>query len=342
MTLLRLAQSASCGIDALSSTFSRIFDRFHGASRERLSTQPKALMPSASASEERAMACRRIAPQGLFVIGAARTGTTILQNTLNDADDIFLFGEPRFHQDPGSPDFAVRYNSMHRSWGNQENKSSHCPSLFETDAVWWTYLARLADLYRYVGSKIVINPQHAVEESQQLFDFHCRHFYPAQYIFTFRNPLDVLMSTRGLAQLSGDRVATHREVLQGFFTVVQLFFRALCNLPHVHVVFHEAVQPEVFHALEKSLGISLNRAMGYYDRGKVRHYELEGIPEAHRVLTAEAMTLYADFQREALAGFDLTQIEQNDGHLDPVHFTSLGRLSWRVTRFLVGLADHQD
>jgi hypothetical protein len=288
------------------------------------------------------VACQRIANQALFVIGAARTGTTILQNALNDADDIFLLGEPRFHQNAGNPDFAELYNGMHHAWGNQETKSTHCPRLFEADASWWTYLARLSELYRHVGSKIVINPPQAIDEARQLFDFHCRHFYPAQYIFTFRNPLDVLMSTRGLAQLNGGRVATHREVLQGFFTVVQLFVRALRNLPHVHAVFHEAVQPEVFRALEKSLGVSLTRAMDYYDHRKVRHYDLDGIPEAHRALVAEAMALYADFQREALAGFDLTQIEQNDGHLDPVHFTPLGRLSWRITRFQDRLANQSD
>jgi hypothetical protein len=124
--------------------------------------------------------------------------------------------------------------------------------------------------------------------------------------------------------------------------VVQLFFRALRNLPHVHVVFHETVDAETFHALERSLNVPLSHAMDYYDRSKVRHYELDRIPEARRALTAEAMTLYTDFQREAQAGFDLTQIEQNNSHLDPVHFTSLGRLSWRVTRFFDGLAVHED
>lgn len=286
-------------------------------------------------------ACQHIAAQGLFVIGAARTGTTILQNALNDADDIFLFGEPRFHLDPGSADFAARYNGMHRAWGNQENKSSHCPSLFETDTSWWAYLARLAELYRHVGSKIVINPEHAVEECRQLFDFHCRHFYASHYIFTFRNPLDALMSTRGLAQLNGGRVATCKEVLQGFFSVMQLYFRALRNLPHVHVVFHEAISAHVFTALEESLDMSPTRVMSYYDHAKIRHYELSNVPQAHQSLTAEAMALYADFQHEALVGFDLVQIEQNDGHLDPTHFTALGRLSWRVTRFLDKLAHHE-
>jgi hypothetical protein len=304
-------------------------------------TEPLPLPSSAEQAAAPPLAtCRNIEPQGLFVIGAARTGTTILQNALNDSDDIFLFGEPSFHKDSDSGDFATRYNGMHRAWGNQENKSSYCPRLFESDANWPTYLARLADLYRYVGSKVVINPAHAEEEARLIFDFHCRHFYASHYIFTFRNPLDVLMSTRGLAQLNGGTVATFAQVLKGYFVVIQLFIRMLRNLQHVHVVFHEAVDAEVFRTLEKSLGIPLAHANEYYDRGKVRHYELTAVPEAYRALTAEAIAHYEDFKRDALAGFDLVQIEQNDGHLDPGHFTSLGRLSWRITRFLDTIDHH--
>jgi hypothetical protein len=322
----------------------RIFEAFRNAAnrREPATVDPGTTPCDGAKHEPPSTLPAGIAAQGLFIIGAARTGTTILQNALNDSADIFLFGEPRFHRDPGSADFAERYNGMHRTWGNQENKSSHCPALFEEDAPWWRYLERLAGLYGHVGSKIVINPTDAMDESRQLFDFQCRHFYMAHYIFTFRNPLDVLMSTRGLAQLNGGRVASHVEVLRGFFSVVQLYFRALRNLPHVHAIFHESIDAGVFDALQNALAVPLTRAMDYYDGDKVRHYTLEQIPMAHRALTAEAMALYEDFRREALAGFRLLQIEQNDSHLDPVHFTALGRLSWRVTRFLDALVDRDD
>jgi len=278
--------------------------------------------------------CRRIESQGLFVIGAARTGTTILQNALNDSHAIFLFGEPAFHNEGDSEDFAARYNAMHRSWGNQENKSSYCPPLFEEDASWYAYLARLAQTYRYVGSKIVINPLEAEDRASELFDFHCRHFYASRYLFTFRNPLDVLMSTRGLAELNGGTVSTYAEVIKGYFLVVQLFFRALRNLPHVEVVFHEAVEPATFRKLESWLATPLPHAGDYYSGSKVRHYELTAVPEPHRPLVAEAVDLYDKLKRETLAGFELIQIEQNSGHFDQNHFTVLGQLSRDVSNFL--------
>ena len=278
--------------------------------------------------------CQRIESQGLFVIGAARTGTTILQNALNDSRDIFLFGEPAFHHDDGNGDFATRYNAMHRSWCNQENKSSYCPPLFGEDASWYTYLERLAETYRYVGSKVVINPLLADDQASQLFDFHCRYFYSSHYLFTFRNPLDALMSTRGLAELNGGKLATFAEVLKSYFVVVQLFFRALRNLPHVEVVFHEAIDADTFRKLEGWLGLPLQRAMDYYCNGKVRHYELTAIPDADRSVVAEAIDLYEKFKHETLAGFDLIQIEQNSGHFEQNHYTALGQLSKAVSKFI--------
>lgn len=318
------------------STIDRLLDRLFDSRRRRAAG---AIAPP---DEHEEIVSDSVSAQGLFVVGAARSGTTILQNALNDSDEIFLFGEPRLHLDPGSRDFAARYNGMQRAWANQPNKSSHCPGLYETDAAWWEYLARLAQLYRYVGAKIVINPERATEESRQIFDFQCRHFYRSHYVFAFRNPLDVLMSTRGLAQLNGGHVASHVEVLRGFVSVLQLFVLALRNLPHVHAVFHESVDADAFAALGQSLGVRLSRAMAYYDRSKVRRYQLDAIPEAHRALVGEAMALYSDFRQQAVAGFELIQIEQNDGHLDPLHFTGLGRLSWRMTRFIDSLASHQD
>ena len=201
--------------------------------------------------------------RGLFVIGAARSGTTVFQNALNSSPEIFLLGEPALQDDPGTPDFAARYNAMHRSWGNQENKSSFCPPLFDQDAPWHHYLARLARHYRYVGSKIVVNPHEAARTCQQLFEFHCRHFYRSHYVFTFRNPIDVLMSTRGLAELNGDEAAGYDTVLKSFLQVMALYIRFLRNLPSVRAVFHEDLGEAVLRDTGAWLGVDLGEAAGY-------------------------------------------------------------------------------
>lgn len=124
------------------------------------------------------------------------------------------------------------------------------------------------------------------------------------------------------------------KLLKGYFVVVQLFFRALRNLPHVEVIFHEVVEPSTFRKLENWLATPLLRAGDYSSSSKVRHYELTAVPGPHRPLVAEAVDLYDKLKRETLAGFELTQIEQNSGHFDQNHFTAPGRLSPDVSTFL--------
>jgi hypothetical protein len=281
---------------------------------------------------------RALDTQGLFVLGAARSGTTVLQNALNDSRDIFLFGEPAFHDDPGSADFAARYNSRHRAWGNQETKSSFCPAFFDGDASWCDYVRHLATLYRYVGSKIVINPDKAQETCQRVFDFHCRYFYRAHYIFTFRNPINVLMSTRGLAELSGYAPESYEKVLSSFVQVMALYIRMLRNLPSVHAVFHENADETLFRDLGLKLRVDLAHAASYYDSKRVRHYSLDDIPEPSRESATTVVELYENLRQHALAGFGLVQLDQNSGHFDISHYTPLGALQRRVDQVLAQLA----
>jgi Sulfotransferase family len=311
----------------------RLLERLRGLplSAKAVAHEPSRDLRTANAS---LVELGAIGTQGLFVIGAARSGTTVMQNALNDSREVFLFGEPAFHEDPGAPDFATRYNGQHRAWGNQENKSSFCPRLFEDDAPWFVYLQHMATMYRYVGSKLVINPDGAEAACQAVFDFHCRYFYRAHYVFTFRNPIDVLMSTRGLAELNGDTAADHAVVLRSFVQVVGLYIRMLRNLPAVSAVFHESVGETTFRNLGEDLGVNLSSSMRYYDAGRVRHYTLDDIPAHAREPVKAVVDLYENLRRHAIAGFETIQLEQNSKHLDARHFTPLGALQRDVERLL--------
>ncbi len=286
-----------------------------------------------------ARSCNAVTDRGLFIIGAARTGTTILQNALNDDPGVFLLGEPRLHMDPGNKDFAERYNRMHRELGNQETKSTHCPALFERDAAWWQYLERLAQIYPRVGSKTVLNSEHAWGESRVLYDFHSRHFHTSHYIFTFRNPLDSLVSTQELERFFGGRIASHREVLRAYMLAMQLYIRMLRTLPHVHAVFHEDIDAETFRTLGLALDLPLHGAIEYYDGKRVHHYDITAVAESERAMIEQATTLYANFKHAAQSGFKRLQLEQNNRHLDPEHLHPIGSLSKRVDRFIERLTE---
>ncbi|HTZ70484.1 MAG TPA: sulfotransferase, partial [Acetobacteraceae bacterium] len=181
------------------------------------------------------------ADQGLFIIGAARSGTTILQNALNDSPEIFLFGEANFHTDPGTPDFAARYNAMHRSWHNQETKSSFCPPVLPRDSYWHDYVRWLASHHRLVGSKTVINPVRPAGWLERLFAFHCQHFYQSSYIFTFRDPVATILSTRDLQVLLSGHTEGLRSIMRNYVDTVLLFVSMLRALPNVRAVCHEDI-----------------------------------------------------------------------------------------------------
>jgi Sulfotransferase family len=263
-------------------------------------------------------------------MGAARSGTTVLQNALNHAPEVFLLGEPPLHLDPDAPEFAARYNAMHRAWRNQETKSTYLPPILEQDATGEAYLARLAGLYRWVGAKLVIETGRDQAWIEALFAYLCRRFYRARYIFTFRDPLAVIGSTHALQSLSGVGVEGPRAVMGNYARTVALYVRLLRNLPHVRAVFHEDMAPPVFDALGAWLNLPLDGAAGYYETARVARYGREGLDdEALRHLDA-LVQLHADLRATAAEGFARPQLEQNDGHLASGHFTPLGSIARRA------------
>lgn len=272
---------------------------------------------------------RPLLRRALFVIGCAKSGTTILQNALNDSDEVFLFGEPDFHTDPGAPDFARRYNEMHRAWRNQPTKSTYCPALFENDATWADYLLKLSETYKLVGAKIVLNPMTFLHDPDRIMNFYAREFYDAHFVFTFREPLYVAQSSRGFQEFTGGGVTPFEMLAASFVAAVSLYICMLRNLPNVHVVFHENVTRRTFARLEQDLGVRLTRARRYYDMKSVRAYDPEPMLREHGETARQVHDLYRDFRKAAAKGFDLVQMNQNSGNPSPTHLTPLGRLARR-------------
>jgi hypothetical protein len=276
-----------------------------------------------------AQRARAFPQNGLFVIGCARSGTTILQDALNDSKEVFLFGEPDFHTDPGTPDFAQRYNEMHRSWRNQPTKSTFCPPLIEGDAPWREYLWRMGELYKFVGSKVVLNPMSFLHDPEHVLNFYSREFYDSRFIFTFRNPLDVARSTQELQRATGGGVTPFEILMASYVVAISLFLAMLRNLPHVHVVFHDNMGRPTFRRLEKILQIRLPGLRRYYDHRRVRSYDPAPMLREHGEAAQPVVELYRDFREAAIRGFDLIQLGQNNGNLSPGHLTPLGQLARR-------------
>ena len=266
----------------------------------------------------------------LFIIGAARSGTTVLQNALNHSPDVYLLGEPNLHLDAGAPGFAARYNGMHRAWLNQETKSTFCPPVLGEDGPWRDYLQALGAHHRCVGAKIVVNPGGGPAWIEGLFTFHCREFYDARYIFTFRHPLAVVNSTRDLQHLSGSVVCSRAMAMANYAETVELFLRCLRTLPHVRAIVHEDVSPEALDHLGRWLAIPTAGMFDYYDAARVRAYDAADFDPVERRHLDLLAVLYEDLRQAIAQGPRLPQIEQNDGNLSPGHYTALGSIARRA------------
>ena len=268
--------------------------------------------------------------RGLFIVGAARSGTTVLQNALNHAPEIFLFGEPDLHMEVEEGNFASRYNAMHRSWGNQKTKSTFCPPVLAQDGSSDDYLNHLAGAYRWVGSKIVVNKRRGAAWMERLTAYHCQRFYTGRYLFTFRHPLSVVRSTQGLQVLTGMEQEPLAALLDNYLEVVGLFLCALRNLPHVRAVFHEDMSVAEMARIGEWLQVDLSGAVDYYEKVRTRSYENDAVAEHEHALLQPVLQIYADLRRCAGEGFAKPQLEQNDNNFAPGHYTDLGALVRRV------------
>lgn len=268
--------------------------------------------------------------RGLFVVGAPRSGTTILQNALNHSPAVFLLGEANLHLESGEGDFAARYNARYQSLSHQKTKSTFCPPLLKVDGTSEDYLNRLGQSYRWVGAKVVINNLHSPDWVERFYKYHCERFYQAHYLFTFRHPLAAIHSTRDLQLITSHEPEPVAKLLDNYLESVQLFLCAVRNLSHVRAVFHEDMSAATLQGIGAWLGIDLSEAAAYYDDARVRRYETSAFEGDDRIRIERIAELYGVLRREASAGFATPQIEQADNHLSPAHYTALGRLDKEV------------
>ncbi len=270
-------------------------------------------------------ALRALSKRSLFIIGHARSGTTVLLSALNSSPDVYLLGEPDFHTDPGTPDFRARHRAMHAALGNQSVKSTALPPLLAGDAPWWTWLDALATYHRWVGAKIALNPGGIDPDHLILEAFQARQFYNATYIFCFRAPLQIALSRRELSVFNDQQIASWESVLFSIVSVIRLYIRMVRLFPNVHAVVHENAGSDL-PRLAVALDCDLTAAASYYDTRHVRYHE--GSPPAELIERYASVGRVHDILCSIIAdGVPHAQREQNDTNISPGHLTRLGQLS---------------
>lgn len=146
--------------------------------------------------------CRSLANKCVFVIGYARSSTTLTLQMLNTSERAFLLGEANFFLDRDWTSFRSEFNKQHVGFKNQKTKSTYAPDLLPyQDNTWWEYLNELSHNFKIVGEKIALSSFHINKMGEDgIQDFFEARFLQSKYIFLIRNPIDTLISTLKLIQ----------------------------------------------------------------------------------------------------------------------------------------------
>jgi hypothetical protein len=275
----------------------------------------------------------------VFVVGAARSGTTALQAGLSASDEDFVLGEAFFFWENLRAGFRARHNARHRRFGLPPSKLYDCPAVAPEDGTWVDTFAALAARYRLVGDKLPFGGYNEGRWPSEFLAFHRRYFHEAAYILAFRNPRDAILSPRStwgiqnLVPWARSYIAAQRALI-----------RLRVHFPRTVPVFLETVGPDTFGAIEHCLGYPMPLLQSKVRRVEVAARDPEQVPADLRQTLEDLERLYPSLC-DAVSGFGAAQsgspldsidarLAQLYRRLDPLYYSvdaRLARLRSKVT-----------
>ncbi|HUY93168.1 MAG TPA: hypothetical protein VMV10_30850 [Pirellulales bacterium] len=141
----------------------------------------------------------KLESQGLFILGSARSGTTVLTKCLNSRPEIFLLEEPNFFQHGHIQDFVGFFNAMHEAMGNCHYKGTYVSPSAAVERGPLALLLRLGRQHRYAGAKEAFGPHDYPPNWKRLcLDHHAAYFSGSPHLLTVRTPNEALWSMHKL------------------------------------------------------------------------------------------------------------------------------------------------
>lgn len=136
--------------------------------------------------------------KGIFVVGNARSGTTILCECLNLSKDIYMLYEGHFYLNHSVDNFAGVFNDQHFNFKNSRRKGTFVSLSGNSKETGIEFLSRIGKYYRFAGDKIAFGPHGKINNrpyQEIFFEFHATFFYHSTYFLIIRNPLEVVWSS---------------------------------------------------------------------------------------------------------------------------------------------------
>jgi hypothetical protein len=191
--------------------------------------------------------------QGLFILGGARSGTSVLTTCFNRAPEIFMLEEPNSFMHEHVRDFAAFFNDFHPKMGNRPYKGTYVPPPAFPEYGPLGLYHRLRRHYRYVGEKVAIGPHaYPVNWKRMYLDFQARYFLRSFYFLTIRTPNEALWSMHKLFP-SAPIPKLFTAWLDSLTLVIDVY--RVC--PNSHLLFFNNFGPATLERLAEIVGVNL-------------------------------------------------------------------------------------
>ena len=233
---------------------------------------------------------RKLGRQGLFIVGCARSGTTILTKCLNRSPEVFMLEESNFFLNGDNDDFTAFFNAMHEGWGNCRYKGTYVPPPMVAERGPLAMLARLAQRFRHVGEKVAFGPHdYPSDWARRYLDYQARYFLWARYILIVRAPTESIWSMH--KKFPGRPLA---RLFETWLRSLTLSIEVYRNFPFVRLIHFERLGPQLMEQMAEFLGTELTLPEGMLSQQYI-HSRL-----ADDELPAP-LSEHADWCRECLA-----------------------------------------
>ena len=216
--------------------------------------------------------------KGVFVVGNARSGTTILQKCLNLSKDVYLLDESNVYVNHSKPEFHSWFNRQHQEFKNARAKGTFIPEPPVPLDGGLAYLAWLARHYRYVGEKTAFGP-HGTWDGAPFQDaclrFQGRFFFLGTYFLIVRTPVECVWS---MHKMFPD--ATVESLIESWLRSVSVCMDFYAAFPNCYLLFFQDLTDETITVLSQILQTEIPLPSGMLcERRKASRLPAGQIPE---------------------------------------------------------------
>lgn len=230
----------------------------------------------------------------LFVLGHARSGTTILGRLFNSADDVLLLGEAHLFESHWNRQFVTNFNAHHQRTKKVKSKGIRLPSQY-VGMLPEEILQKLSQHYQWVGEKIAIGPMAGLgsRAASHALDYYQAYHLDAHYVLSFRAPVPSLHSLQRLFP----RLAL-AYLLQGWMLSFIEIGAASNILKHVCLAPLELMSMPYWERIQQKIGVAARADASWIDPAAGR-----GVADAVQAALAQQLALELGWGEEPARQF---------------------------------------